>query len=146
MILLRETKNGDPRRVPMISELRTLLKTIKASRPFDKPDSPVLAVNEAQKSIDSAARRVGISRLTHHDLRHLFATTLIEHGIDIPTVARLLGHKDGGALAMRTYGHLRDEHAQRGYGAGELFGPGNSESRPDGSSQRKGRVERWLHR
>ena len=45
----------------MISELRILLKTIKASRPFDKPDSPVLAVNEAQKSIDSAARRVGIS-------------------------------------------------------------------------------------
>jgi integrase len=112
-ILLRETKNSDPRRVPMISELRTLLETIKASRPFDKPDSPVLAVNEAQKSIDSAARRVGISRLTHHDLRHLFATTLIEHGIDIPTVARLLGHKDGGALAMRTYGHLRDEHAQK---------------------------------
>ena len=112
VILLRETKNGDPRRVPMISELRTLLKTIKASRPFDEPDSPVLAVNEAQKSIDSAAERVGTSRLAHHDLRHLFATTLIEHGTDIPTVARLLGHKDGGALAMRTYGHLRDEHAQ----------------------------------
>ena len=40
VILLRETKNGDPRRVPMISELRTLLETIKASRPFDKPGSP----------------------------------------------------------------------------------------------------------
>lgn len=112
-ILLRETKNGEPRRVPMISELRTLLKTIKASRPFDAAGSPVLAVNEAQKSIDSAARKAGISRLTHHDLRHLFATTLIEHGIDIPTVARLMGHNDGGALAMRTYGDLRDEHAQR---------------------------------
>ena len=113
VILLRETKNGEPRRVPMISELRTLLKTIKESRPFDTAGSPVLAVNEAQKSIDSAARKAGIPRLTHHDLRHLFATTLIEHGIDIPTVARLMGHKDGGALAMRTYGHLRDEHAQR---------------------------------
>ncbi|MGA9578646.1 MAG: site-specific integrase [Terrimicrobiaceae bacterium] len=113
LILLRETKNSEPRRVPMIAELRKLLETIKDSRPFDKPDSPVLAVNEAQKSIDSAARRVGISRLTHHDLRHLFAATLIEHGIDIPTAARLLGHKDGGALAMRTYGHLRDEHAQK---------------------------------
>ncbi len=112
-ILLRETKNGEPRSVPMISELRTLLKAIKASRPFDTASSPVLAVNEAQKSIDSAARKAGISRLTHHDLRRLFATTLIEHGIDIPTVARLMGHKDGGALAMRTYGRLRDEHAQR---------------------------------
>jgi integrase len=96
----------------MISELRTLLKAIKASRPFDR-QARLLAVNEAQKSIDSAARKAGIPRLTHHDLRHLFATTLIEHGIDTPTVARLMGHKDGGALAMRTYGHLRDEHAQR---------------------------------
>ncbi|MFZ0708729.1 MAG: site-specific integrase [Terrimicrobiaceae bacterium] len=111
-IFLRETKNSEPRRIPMITEVRKLLETIKASRPFDKPDSPVLAVNEAQKSIDSAAKRGGISRLTHHDFRHLFATTLIEHGIDIPTVARLLGHRDGGALAMRVYGHLRDEHAQ----------------------------------
>lgn len=112
-ILLRETKSGDPRRIPIIAELRTLLESLNASRPFDAPDSPVLAVNEAQKSIDSAARRAGVPRLTHHDLRHLFATTLIEHGIDIPTVARLLGHRDGGALAMRTYGHLRDEHAQQ---------------------------------
>ncbi len=31
--------------------------------------------------------------------------------MDIPTVARWLGHKDGGALAMRVYGHLRDHHS-----------------------------------
>jgi integrase len=45
-------------------------------------------------------------------LRHLFATRCIESGVDIPTVSRWLGHKDGGALAMKTYGHLRDEHSQ----------------------------------
>ena len=33
--------------------------------------------------------------------------------MDIPTVARWLGHKDGGALAMRVYGHLRQEHSFR---------------------------------
>ena len=32
-------------------------------------------------------------------------------GVDIPTVSRWLGHKDGGALAMKTYGHLRREHS-----------------------------------
>jgi integrase len=48
---------------------------------------------------------------THHDLRHFFATTCIESGVDIPTVSRWLGHKDGGALAMRVYGHLRQEHS-----------------------------------
>jgi integrase len=50
-------------------------------------------------------------RITHHDLRHLFATRCIESGVDIPTVSRWLGHKDGGALAMRVYGHLRDAHS-----------------------------------
>jgi integrase len=47
----------------------------------------------------------------HHDLRHLFATRCIESGVDIPTVSRWLGHQDGGALCMKTYGHLRDEHS-----------------------------------
>jgi integrase len=50
--------------------------------------------------------------ISHDDLRHLFATRCIEAGVDIPTVSRWLGHKDGGALAMRVYGHLRDEHSQ----------------------------------
>jgi integrase len=42
----------------------------------------------------------------------LFATRCIESGVDIPTVSRWLGHKDGGALLMKTYGHLRREHSQ----------------------------------
>ena len=45
-------------------------------------------------------------------LVHLFATRCIENGVDIPTVSRWLGHQDGGALCMKTYGHLRDEHSQ----------------------------------
>ena len=52
-----------------------------------------------------------MTRITHHDLRHLFATRCIESGVDIPTVSRWLGHKDGGALAMKVYGHLRDAHS-----------------------------------
>jgi hypothetical protein len=32
-------------------------------------------------------------------------------GVDIPTVAHWLGHSDGGALAMKVYGHLRREHS-----------------------------------
>jgi integrase len=55
---------------------------------------------------------MGIKRLSHHDLRHLFATICIESGVDIPTVAKWLGHKDGGVLALKTYGHLRNEHSQ----------------------------------
>jgi len=50
-------------------------------------------------------------QFTHHDFRHFFATTCIESGVDIFAVSRWLGHKDGGALAMRVYGHLRQEHS-----------------------------------
>ena len=42
---------------------------------------------------------------------HLFATRCIESGVDIPTVSRWLGHKDGGGLAMKVYGHLRNQHS-----------------------------------
>ena len=31
--------------------------------------------------------------------------------MDIPTVSRWFGHTDGGALAMKTYGHLLREHS-----------------------------------
>jgi integrase len=71
----------------------------------------VFAVRESQKALDRACKKVGTDRITHHDLRHLFATRCIESGVDIPTVSRWLGHKDGGALAMKTYGHLRREHS-----------------------------------
>jgi hypothetical protein len=42
----------------------------------------------------------------------MFATRCIESGVDILTVSRWLGHQDGGALCMKTYGHLRDEHSR----------------------------------
>jgi len=68
-------------------------------------------VSACQGAINSACKKLGIARFTHHDLRHLFATRCIESGVDIPTVSRWLGHKDGGALAMKVYGHLRDQHS-----------------------------------
>ena len=101
---------GENRVVPMIAEMRQLLEKIKADR-APAPNSPVMSVFECKKSITTACRKLGISRFTHHDLRHLFATRCIESGVDIPTVSRWLGHKDGGALAMKVYGHLRDQHS-----------------------------------
>jgi integrase len=105
------TKNWSIRRVPMIPDMRELLARLRAERPTDPPQSPVMRVHECQGAINSACKKLGIVRFTHHDLRHLFATRCIESGVDIPTVSRWLGHKDGGALAMKVYGHLRDQHS-----------------------------------
>jgi integrase len=110
-IRVRITKNGKPRSVPMIPEMKALLERIKAERPEAQAGDLVMQVRECQKAMDNAAKKVGMQRITHHDLRHLFATRCIESGVDIPTVSRWLGHQDGGALAMKVYGHLRDHHS-----------------------------------
>ena len=105
------TKNGEIRRVPMIPQARELFQKMRAGRAEEPLSAKVFLVHENQKSMDRAGKKIGMARITHHDLRHFFATVSIESGVDIPTVSRWLGHKDGGALAMRTYGHLRREHS-----------------------------------
>ena len=106
------TKNWEIRRVPMIPDMRRLLERIKTERGEKEfLTNPLMRVHECQGAINTACNMLGIARFTHHDLRHLFATRCIESSVDIPTVSRWLGHKDGGALAMKTYGHLRDQHS-----------------------------------
>lgn len=109
---LTGTKNGLVRRVPMIPEMENLLSLMRQNRGIETATSLVMRVKKCQGALTSACRKESIKRLTHHDLRHLFATTCIENGVDIPTVSKWLGHKDGGALAMKTYGHLRGEHSR----------------------------------
>lgn len=111
-VTLRVTKNGETRDVPMITECRALLEGMRTSRGSEPNEQPILRVKECRGFLAKACAKVGAPRIGHHGLRHLFATTAIEAGIDVPTVARLMGHRDGGALAMKIYGHLRDDHAQ----------------------------------
>jgi integrase len=110
--LITGTKNWEIRRVPMIPEMRKLLERLKAECSEQEfLNNPVLRVRKFHRSLKNACTKLGLHHLTHHDLRHLFATRCIESGVDIPTVAKWLGHKDGGVLAMQTYGHLRDKHS-----------------------------------
>jgi integrase len=105
------TKNWTVRRVPLIPDAHALFERMRNERPSEPLGTKVFRVGECQKALDRACKKVDADRITHHDLRHLFATRCIESGVDIPTVSRWLGHKDGGALAMKTYGHLRREHS-----------------------------------
>jgi len=107
---IRRARNWTPTRlVPIIPDMRKLLERLQRDSP--KPTDPICGVSDCERSLANACRRVGVTRLTHHDLRHLFATRCIEAGVDIPTVSHWLGHSDGGALAMRVYGHLRETHS-----------------------------------
>ncbi len=105
------TKNWEIRRIPVLPNMAELLERLATDR-GEPQNGKILRITECPGTLKKACQAVGIPPLRHHDLRHLFATRCIEAGVDIPTVARWLGHKDGGALAMRTYGHLRNEHSQ----------------------------------
>ena len=106
----RGTKNHESRTIPMTDALRALLVRLRDEyKP--KPSDRISPTGKAKTCLGTACRRLGYPVFTHHDFRHFFATTCIESGVDIPTVSRWLGHKDGGALAMRVYGHLRQEHS-----------------------------------
>jgi integrase len=106
------TKSGSSYRiVPLFPALAALLAEIKSRREPEADDAPILRVGGSLGALESACKAVGLKPINHHDLRHLFATRCIESGVDIPTVSRWLGHSDGGALAMKTYGHLRQEHS-----------------------------------
>jgi integrase len=117
-----KTETSD-RFIPLFAPLETFLrelmerrkKTAKIrsdKRTFLEPNEPIIRIRECQKTIDAGCTASGVQRITHHDFRHLFATAVIESGVDIPTLSRWLGHNDGGVLAMKTYGHLRTEHSQ----------------------------------
>lgn len=53
-----------------------------------------------------------LQRFGFHDCRHHFISYAVMSGIDYMTIARWVGHKDGGVLIGKAYGHLSNEHAQ----------------------------------
>ena len=111
ILTINGTKSeSSERTIPMTVALRELLDRLKADRQ-PQPSDLISLIKDAKKSLATTCRKLGFPHFTHHDFRHFFATTCIEAGVDIPTVSRWLGHKDGGALAMRVYGHLRVQHS-----------------------------------
>jgi integrase len=46
------------------------------------------------RAFEKACKRSGITGLRFHDLRHTAATRMIERGVNIAAVSRLLGHAD----------------------------------------------------
>ncbi|WP_193211423.1 tyrosine-type recombinase/integrase [Luteolibacter marinus] len=101
------TKGNETRMVPINARLRAVIEAMRVPGASGR----LFHLKSPREALKGACRRLGIPHMRVHDLRHLFATVAIERGVDIPTLAKWLGHKDGGVLAMKTYGHLRDEHS-----------------------------------
>jgi integrase len=110
-LYFRSAKYG-PYQIPLFPQLRTLLETIKAATPNAQPDDEILPTKSLQSVLTSSCRHVKLQHLSHHDLRHIFASRCMESGKDLPLIAAWLGHKDGGRTAMAIYGHIRSTHSQ----------------------------------
>jgi integrase len=111
-IVIRTAKNDEFRRVPLTASARAVLDELRAVRRAATAD-PVMPVKSPRLALESACKRIGLGHLRIHDLRHIFATRCIEAGVDIPTIAHWLGHKDGGVLAAKTYGHVIEKHSEQ---------------------------------
>lgn len=101
------TKNRSERLVPINPELAGVVER----EGWDERVGPLFTILTPYRALVSACARLEVETVTPYDLRHFFATTCIERGIDLATVAEWLGHKDGGVLLLQTYTHVRRAHS-----------------------------------
>ena len=104
VLLIPETKNGTPRRVPLstvaLAVLDALPRRIDGRVWGMRPDS----ISQAFERVCGAA---GIEGLTFHDLRHEATLRLFEKGLNPMQVAAITGHKT--LQMLKRYTHLRAE-------------------------------------
>lgn len=115
------SKNWEARTVEFNPQLDALLREMR-TRPapdcswlFPSPqrgtrDVHARSFRESLKLARTAAKLLWVG---FHDLRHYFCSVCVMAGIDFMTIAAWLGHKDGGILVGKVYGHLLDEHRSK---------------------------------
>ena len=114
------SKNYESRAVDFHPKLEAHLRDMATRR---APDSDWLFPSPQRGERDSHAltfmESLRLARLAaempsfgFHDCRHFFISFAVMSGVDYMTIARWVGHKDGGVLIGKVYGHLSNEHAR----------------------------------
>lgn len=110
LIVIPETKNEDPVAVPMTSMVKKILRELLSERkvvsPYvfcDERGNPY-SLPKVSMAFKRACDRAGIENLRYHDLRHHFASSLVQNGVDLYPVQKLMGHKD--QRMTQRYAHL----------------------------------------
>jgi integrase len=117
----RLTKNWESRTVEFNSQLGALLSEMNTRRAPDCSwlfPSPQRGTRDEhaksfRESLKLARTAAALPQVGFHDLRHYFCSVCVMAGIDFMTIATWLGHKDGGILVGKVYGHLLDEHRSK---------------------------------
>lgn len=121
--ILRDTKNGDTRAVPVVHHLYDLLKAQveKVDAFYDKLEFPaprrwLFPRRDGQEPIDirkaweNARDAAGIDDFRFHDLRHSTASYLAMNGASLVEIAEILGHRT--LQMVRRYAHLSESHVK----------------------------------
>jgi integrase len=99
------TKNGSMRYLPLNVAALQALQTLSE---YADRSGRVFPQKPYRMWLDLALKAAGITGFTWHCLRHTFASRLVMAGVDIRTVAELMGHRTL-QMTMR-YAHLAPEH------------------------------------
>lgn len=112
-------KTKRTRTIPVNNTIMELFKRRTKVRPVN--GSNFVFFNNAGNLIDAGklkrvfirtVREAGIKNFRFHDLRHTFATRLVQQGVDLYKVAKLLGHKD--ISTTQRYAHHYPESLRDG--------------------------------
>ena len=118
VVTVRHGKGAKDRQVPLsarlLSSLRRWWSTHRDPRwlfPGKTPARPVTDGN-VQRICKRVVQRAGLrKKATLHTLRHSYATHLLEAGVDVVTLQKLLGHSDLSTTAR--YLHLSTRQMQK---------------------------------
>jgi len=112
------SKNGERRIVPINQSVMALLKEkakvrlLKTELVFPSRTGTPLDPNHLRRALRIAITRAGLHDVHFHDLRHTFATRLVQAGVDLYKVQRLLGHKT--PMMTQRYAHHYPESLRGG--------------------------------
>ena len=115
-LIVRDSKNGTSRSVPLVGPALTSLINWGKVRPLDNDTlvfpSRTQGASNRPLDIDHAWQRVrkaaGLKNFRFHDLRHTTASYLAMNGAGLIDIGDLLGHK---SLSMTLrYSHLTQDH------------------------------------
>ncbi len=97
-------KNNTPRSIPMTKRVNNQIQIIKQYGYFELLNKPKVSY----RFNETAVNVLGFKHITFHSLRHTFASRLLQNGVPIYKVSKLLGHKDI-TITDKIYGHLRNQ-------------------------------------
>ncbi|MBU3665631.1 MAG: hypothetical protein FGM15_07115 [Chthoniobacterales bacterium] len=88
--------------VPIFPDARPIIERRLKNMP-EEPEARLLPQDNCRMAMHGACKRLKFPYFEPRSLRRFHITRSLRAGIDAPTVAAWQGHRDGGALVLKTY-------------------------------------------